>query len=208
MQILIFLLVLFNALFFAFSHGLSGQSTSADAQRLNQQILPERIEILSRSTPPEPAQICLSWLFPSHSAAQAIADKIDKIQGMPKIDRSIAPLAEASWWVAITGLNTPAEASKKAAQVRALGVDAFSQVDSDTESRFAVSFGVFTSESQAQAQLEKLKSSGVRSATLISQTPNTTVRLQVRGLPTQLPALQATVKKWLPESPADGPLCF
>lgn len=208
MQILIFLLVLLNALFFAFSHGLSGQGASADAQRLNQQISPERIEILSRNTPPESTQTCLSWLLPSPSAAQSIADKIDKIQNTPKIESDIIPVTEPTWWVAITGLSNAAEASKKAAQVRALGVEAFSQVDSGTDARFALSFGVFTSETAAQAQLEKLKASGVRSATVVAQAPTNTVRLQVRGQPAQLPALQTAVKKWLPESLADGPQCF
>lgn len=208
MQILIFLLVLLNALFFAFSHGLSGQISSADTQRLSQQVFPERIEIVSKGAPPEPTQACLSWLLPSLPAAQSLADKIEKIQNTPKIDSSLPPFAEPSWWVAMTGFSNTAEASKKAAQVRALGIDAFSQMDSGSDHRYVLSFGVFTSEDLAQAQLEKLKASGVRSATVIALTPNGTVRLQVRGLPAQLPALQTVMKKWLPETAANGPQCF
>lgn len=48
MRMFVFLLVLANGLFFAFSQTQS-QQVSADAQRLQQQVAPERIQILKNS---------------------------------------------------------------------------------------------------------------------------------------------------------------
>lgn len=52
MKLLVFLLVLANLLFYAFSAGYFGRPDNPDAGRVNQQILPERMRIVSRGEAP------------------------------------------------------------------------------------------------------------------------------------------------------------
>lgn len=52
MKALIFLLVLANVLFFAYTEGYFGHPDNADAARVEQQISPERIKIIARGEPP------------------------------------------------------------------------------------------------------------------------------------------------------------
>ena len=52
MRILVFLLVLANLLFYAFSQGYFGQAENPDAQRIAQQISPERVKIVAQGEPP------------------------------------------------------------------------------------------------------------------------------------------------------------
>lgn len=51
MRALVFLLVLANLLFYAFSQGFFGQAQSPDAHRLTQQLAPEKVKILLPETP-------------------------------------------------------------------------------------------------------------------------------------------------------------
>lgn len=61
MRVLVFLLVLANLLFFAFSEGYFGRSENPDAHRVLQQIAPERVKIVARgeqpALPPPPAPV-------------------------------------------------------------------------------------------------------------------------------------------------------
>lgn len=52
MKVLVFLLVLFNLLFYAFGAGYFGRSENPDAVRLDKQVLPERMKIVSRGEAP------------------------------------------------------------------------------------------------------------------------------------------------------------
>ena len=53
MKFLVFLLVLVNILFYAFSAGYFGQPQNPDAHRLEQQLMPERMRIVSRGEAPK-----------------------------------------------------------------------------------------------------------------------------------------------------------
>lgn len=50
MRVLVFLLVIANGLFFAFSQ-TQGQGSLQEAQRIKQQVAPERIQILKEPVP-------------------------------------------------------------------------------------------------------------------------------------------------------------
>lgn len=52
MKLLVFLLVLANVLFYAFAHGYLGQGGNPDAGRVEQQLSPERLRIVSRGEAP------------------------------------------------------------------------------------------------------------------------------------------------------------
>lgn len=53
MKVLVFLLVLVNALFYAFSAGYFGRPQNPDAHRVEQQLMPERMRIVSRGEAPK-----------------------------------------------------------------------------------------------------------------------------------------------------------
>ncbi|MDE2440182.1 MAG: SPOR domain-containing protein [Betaproteobacteria bacterium] len=55
MKFLVFLLVLVNLLFYAFTAGYLGHPDNPDAGRVDQQITPERLRIVSRGESPSPA---------------------------------------------------------------------------------------------------------------------------------------------------------
>ncbi len=57
MKILLFILVLANLLFFAFSQTFSPGENNPDAQRTQQQIQPERIKILSKDQQPPAVEL-------------------------------------------------------------------------------------------------------------------------------------------------------
>lgn len=57
MKALVFLLVIGNLLFYAFSAGYFGRAERPDAERLGQQVQPERMRIVSRGEPPAAAAI-------------------------------------------------------------------------------------------------------------------------------------------------------
>src|SRR5574343_620077 len=174
-KVLVFLLVLGNLLFYAFSAGYLGRPDNPDAWRVGQQILPERMRIVSRGeAPPAPAK----------------AD-IPK----PVVAEAALPPAEAP----------PAgkeAADKKAGELKQLDVSDFFVVQ-DGPSRFAISLGVFSSEKGAQDRLADLKAKGVRSAR-VGPRPgkDSTVRLQAQGPETSRGGLLAAVGKILPKAEA------
>ena len=84
MRIFVFLLVLANLIFFAWTQGYIGQAESPDAARLSQQFAGDRLRIVSRdqpppvTTPPPPAkkaepepEKCLAWSGLSAADADA-----------------------------------------------------------------------------------------------------------------------------------------
>lgn len=78
MKALVFLLVLFNLLFYAFSAGYFGHPENPDAVRLDKQVMPERMKIVSRGeapavTAPEAAKP-VEGEAPASSDAPASAD--------------------------------------------------------------------------------------------------------------------------------------
>jgi len=54
-RVLVFLLVLANLLFYAFSEGYFGRAENPDARRMTQQVAPERMKIVARGEQPAPA---------------------------------------------------------------------------------------------------------------------------------------------------------
>lgn len=94
----------------------------------------------------------------------------------PKAEQALAPLAlgprltqrrseeTAGWWVFIPPQSSRAAAQKKAAELKALGVDEYFVLQDEGKMRWAVSLGVFSSEEAAKSRLETLRAKGVRSA--------------------------------------------
>lgn len=174
MKALVFLLVLANLLFYAMSNGIFGSPENPDAGRINQQIAVDRIKLVSRgeapaSKTPEPApakaaDTCLRW----EQLAIAEADRLEILIKEKFADLAVKRQTIAgegsSWWVYIPPLAGKPEADKKAAELRRLGITDYFVIQDNSNNRFAISLGVFSSEKGGQERLAEVKAKGVKSA--------------------------------------------
>src|SRR6185369_9059497 len=104
-----------------------------------------------------------------------------------------------AWWVYIPPLADKAEADKKAAELRGLGVTDFFPIQ-EGPNRLAISLGVFSAEKGAQERLIDLKARGVRSARLsVRPGKEGLLRVEASGPAAGKPALVAAIAKALPK---------
>jgi len=88
-----------------------------------------------------------------------------------------------SWLVHIPSQGSKEAADKKAAELRDLGVDNFYIMQGDSPLKYAISLGVFKTESGAQALLAQLGKQGVHTARIAPRGPQTIHYVyRVRGL--------------------------
>ena len=194
MKALVFLLVLANLLFYAFSAGYFGRPENPDAGRLAQQVAPEKMRLVSHGEAPaagkkplEPAPVveaeaapvpvsaplavavekaCLRWENLPVAEANRLSARIDeKFAGFKQLKRAVAAEG-AGWWVYIPPLPGKDEADRKAGELRQFGVTDYFIIQEAGSSRFAISLGIFSSEKGGQERLAELKAKGVRSARL------------------------------------------
>ena len=168
----LFLLLLFaNVAFFAWARYVAPPESAADPAPLSRQLEPEKLRIIAARdlpppTPPKPPVVptkCLEW------GSFTLADA-------PSAEQRLEPLAlgarlaqrrteeTAGWWVFIAPQANRPAALKKAAELKALGIEDYFIVQEEGANRWALSLGVFRSEDSAQARLAALRQQGVRSA--------------------------------------------
>jgi pyruvate/2-oxoglutarate dehydrogenase complex dihydrolipoamide acyltransferase (E2) component len=88
-----------------------------------------------------------------------------------------------SWLVHIPSQGSKEAADKKAAELRNLGVENFYIMQGDSPLKYAISLGVFKTESGAQALLAQLGKQGVHTARIAPRGPQTVHYIyRVRGL--------------------------
>ena len=206
MKTLVFILVLGNLLFYAFSAGYFGHpGNNPDAGRLEQQVAPERMRLVSRNEPPpvkEPESpppapvvaepeapppvvvpnVCLRWPQLSLENARQLSSKIGEKFSAFKVVKHMVPGEGNGWWVYIPPLPGKADAEKKAAELRQLGISDYFVVPDDGPNRHAISLGVFSSEKGAQERLAELKGKGVKSArSSVRPGKDSLITLEARG---------------------------
>lgn len=233
MKTLVFLLVLGNLLFYAFTEGYFGRPGNPDAERVERQMLPEKMRIVSRGEAPaapakapeplkvalapeetkaEPAvqaeksePVCLAW----DSLSVAEADRLDSVLTRQftefKAVRRQVDGESSGWWVFVPSLSSKAEAERKAGELRQFGVTDYFVIQ-EGPNRHAISLGVFSSEKGGQDRLAELKAKGVRSARLTPRPgKDGTVSLQATGPTAIKSALLDAIAKALPK--AEGRDC-
>ncbi len=142
------------------------------------EIQPEKIKVLSqteidslpgKTTPspseqiintPEPVAICFEWGIFSDtnlSKAQKALAKID-LQASVREQNSEQP---KRYWVYSPPAKTAAAAQKKAAELKALGIDDLFIVQEE-KWKNAISFGIFEDELLADKLMQELKAKGVK----------------------------------------------
>lgn len=225
MKLLVFLLVLGNLLFYAFSTGLIGTSGGGEDVRVGQQINPESIRIVARgeapppaaatpATPepavekpaeaqpasPEAAPVCLAWAALAPVAAERVARVVSGGFADFKLERR--PAGESTgWWVHIPPLANKAAADKKAQELKALGVSDYFVVQ-EGATRNAISLGIFSSEKGGRERLAELQAQGVRSAKLVPRPDKDgNQQIELRGPADRRAALLAALAEALPKTP-------
>ena len=203
MRTFVLLLLAANLALFAWMRFYAPSESASDAEPLGRQVAPEKIRViggpeiarLPARPKPEPAAApaaCIEW------GGFAVAEA-------PRGEQALEPLAlgarltqnrteeSAGWWVFIPPQPNRAAAAKKAAELKALGIEDYFIVQDEGPQRWALSLGVFRSEDAARSRLDALKAKGVRSAqTGQRETRVAKVWFQVRNAE---PALQAKLRE-------------
>ena len=214
MRVLIFLLVLANLLFYAFSHGLFGSEVSNEAANL-QEINPQQVRILSRGEPPagdappaaeaaadapEPAPVASRQELPAVCLQASALPEGERAAlqilistKFPGFTLQEIPAAAHSWWVYIPPLADRIKADKKAQELKGLGVADYFIVQEGAQ-RHAISLGIFSSEKSASDHLVQLRKQGVRSAVMTARPDkNDTPKVRLRGPAEQLPEFRSAL---------------
>jgi hypothetical protein len=168
MRTLLVLLLLANLTLLGYT--LLDRRTSGEGVRLQQQVHPDKIKLLS---PREVAQlgpakiaalpdVCLEWgPFGDADRTRALADLEPLALGKLLTQRRIE--SSTAFWVYVPPLANKAAAETRAAVLRAAGVKDLFVVDSGRD-RFAISLGNFRTEEAANAYLAELAAKNVTTA--------------------------------------------
>lgn len=199
MKTFVFLLILGNLLFYAYSEGYLRKPENPDAARVANQVQPENIRIVSRDSEPSlpgaasrerdstPAASAPVTLQPAAGLASAGEGKVCLAwDNLPAADADRLSTLVASRFpdFRINRRLEPGEsggwwiyitpqASKAEADKKASELRQLGITDyfviQDGPNRFAISLGVFSGEKGGQERLAQLKAKGVRSARLMQR---------------------------------------
>jgi len=185
MRVLFLVLVLANLAVYSWWRYMSPAESGLDRQPLARQIEPDKLKIVPpadlkappQKKPPTPTPVAAPAPTPPAAAAIACLEWGSfTIADTPRMEKALEPLAlgerleqrrteeTAGWWVFIPPQGSRAAAFKKAAELKALGIEEFFVMADDSQYRWALSLGVFRSEDSAQARLAALRTQGVRTA--------------------------------------------
>jgi hypothetical protein len=191
MRALFLVLILANAVFFAWARYVAPPEAVADPVPLGREIEPRKLKLIAPADlPPVAARAaaapvlmkCIEWGgFTLADASQAQA-ALEPLQLGARLAQRRTE-ESAGWWVFIPPQSSRSAAQKKAAELKALAIDDYFVVQDEGPYRWALSLGVFRSEEAAQARLAALREQGVRSAQVgPRETTVSKVWLQVKSV--------------------------
>lgn len=203
LRLILLLLLLANAGYYAWSQGLLlawgiGPTQQSEPQRLQQQVRPESVRLLRgdelRSVEAQLAQAprppeCL--LSPMLDEPQ-VASLRTLLASFPAGAWNLEPATEPARWIIYMGPYPGVEqVARKRAELRQLGISFESLANPALEP--GLSLGSFTSEAAAQQQLATLAERGVRTARVAQERP------EQRGQRLVLPAVDDNLRPRLEE---------
>ena len=202
---LVLALLLANGGYFMWSHGMlaglgMGPLAQAEPQRLAQQLRPEAMRLLTTAesrqfdTPAitaaaAPAAECLqAGLF---TEQQAVALRARLEASLPPSSWALEPAVEPGRWIIYMGKYPSDEAmSKKRTELRQLNVS-FETLPNNSVLAPGFSLGGFSSKADADAEMARVATRGVRTARVMAEKP------EARGQRLKLPAADALLKTQL-----------
>jgi SPOR domain len=165
MRALFILLVLANIGLAGYAWYTSRQ-TNPDAGLVQLQMNADKIRITTPRPMVAPARqkvACLEWGTFGAGETKLAQSALDALKlGERLTAREVQVLV--SYWVYIPPLRTKAEADRKIAELRKLGVQEYYMVEGPSTLRNAISLGIFKTEDAANNYLASLTQRGVRSA--------------------------------------------
>lgn len=219
MRVFVFLLVIGNLLFLAWTHGYLGFAPNPDAFRMQNQLHPDRIRVISVDEPPPEAAreqrvVAVSEKKPVEACvlvsdlATADAERIEGAFGekLPavRVSKTLVPKS-TSYWVYIPPVATRKDAESKAAELAKLGIKDYYIVQENGPNNRAISLGLFSAKEAATTHLETLKGRGVRSAKVFERVLKPeTVALELRGNDGQTDALRQVVTDVLADAKVEA----
>ena len=204
LRLLVLLLVLANAGYFAWSQGLLADygyapTEQAEPQRLNRQIHPEALQLLNSKAPapavlaaappsvPASGQCLQAGLF---NDAQASALRTRLATSLPDGSWTLESGVEPGRWIIYMGRYANEEALvKKRSELRQRGVS-FEALQNASLNP-GLSLGHFGSEADAEAELAKIAQRGVRTARVMQE------RAETRGHTLKLTAVDPALRTQL-----------
>lgn len=183
LRALFFLLVLVNAVLFAWGQGYFGaRDEGHEPQRLADQLSPEKLKVSQapKAAAAQPRQACRRIGGLAAAEAEKLQKSLQDGDAGLKATVTAGP-DETSWWVNIGALPNKAAADKKAAELRQLGVTDFHVMQAEG-GLFAISLGVFSSEAGAGEFLRTLNGKGVRSARVDLRNKAGSVTVEANGV--------------------------
>jgi hypothetical protein len=215
MRALVFLLILVNLLFLAWTQGYFASSSDPDGFRLQQQLLADQIKVVARDEAPAESvkaekpvkaeekkvlELCLSLA----DLPVADGDRVESLlaEKWPsfKAQRTTVE-GSASYWVYIPALASKQDADNKVAELKKLRVPEYFIVQENGPNKWAISLGLFSSKEAAAARLDALRNQGVRSARAGERNAKpATAQFEIRGPETQVDMLRKAIAELLPDS--------
>lgn len=196
LRLVVLILLLANAAYFAWSQNLLAPwgiapAQQSEPQRLEQQVKPQAVRILG---PDEARRMEVAATPRAAECLQAgplddaqVASLKPALESWPAGSWSLEPVVEPPRWIVYMGKYAGADSvARKKAELRQLGVSFEPLADPALEP--GVSLGGYASEAEANRQREVLAERGVRTARVVQE------RAEVRGQMLRLPALDDSLR--------------
>ena len=202
LRLLVLALLLANAGYFAWTHGMLADygyapAVQAEPQRMAQQIRPEAMQLITAAearqlenepTPaptPQPAPECLqAGLF---NPEQSTALRAGLESSLPIGSWTLESGVEPARWIVYMGKYSSEDAlAKKRSELSGMGVSFEALVNPALGP--GLSLGHYTSQAEAERELAKVATRGVRTAKVTLERPET------RGQLLKVPAADAAIK--------------
>ncbi len=215
MRAIVFLLILANLMFLAWTQGYFDSASNPDALRVQQQLLADRIRIVARDEaqaaaikPEKPvklaekrtSEMCLQLNELSIADAERVESRLAEKLPAFKAQRTVVE-GRVNYWVFIPPFSSRREAENKIAELKRLRVPEYFLVQENGPKNWAISLGLFSSKEAAAARLEALRGMGVKSARVGEREGKpTSAALAISGPDTQAESLRQILAEILPES--------
>ena len=203
LRLIVLLLVLANAGFFAWSRGLLlpwglGPSQQSEPQRLQQQIRADSVRVLQADELRRLEQQAAQAPRPPECLLTAALDDAQVgplravLDSFPSGSWTLEQVTEPARWIISMGKYAGVEqVARKRAELRQLGISFEGLANPELEP--GLSLGSFPSEAAATTQLDALAERGVRTARVLQERP------EQRGQRLLLPAVDDNLRPRLPE---------
>jgi hypothetical protein len=198
LRLLVLLLLLANAAFLAWSHGLLmawgvGPTQQSEPQRVQQQVHPETVRVLSPADLKQAETLAAQAPRPPECLQTASLDPAQVaplhtvLDTWPSGSWSLDPVTDPARWIIYMGKYPGVEqVARKRAELRQMGVTFDAPANPDLEP--GLSLGAFPTEAAANAGLAALASKGVHTARVVQERP------EQKGLRLQLPAVDDALR--------------